>query len=212
SVPLSAAILMALFALCAFQAFLFVTTLYLQDVRGLSPLDAGLGLLPVGTLVLLLSPVAGRLVATRGPRRPLLISGGALTAAGVALLWLTPHTPLPAVVAMYLLVGVFLGLVNPPITNTAVSGMPRSMAGVAAALASSGRQTGTTLGVAVAGAIISPALGQGGASFTTTARSVWWLVVVLGVGLAAVAVASTGARAERTAERAAALFADVGSP
>jgi hypothetical protein len=48
--------------------------------------------------------------------------------------------PLPAVLAIYLLFGIFLGAVNPPITtNTAVSGMPRSMAGVAAATASVGR-------------------------------------------------------------------------
>src|SRR5262249_6390023 len=51
SVPFSAAILMALFALGAFGAFLFVTTLYLQDVRGMPALTAGLCLLPVGVLI-----------------------------------------------------------------------------------------------------------------------------------------------------------------
>jgi EmrB/QacA subfamily drug resistance transporter len=206
SVPLASAIVMALFALCGFQAFLFVTTLYLQDVRGLSPMAAGLCLLPIGSLVLLLSIVSGRLVAAHGPRRPLLVAGGALAAGGAVLLWLTPGTALPAVIAMYLLIGVFLGLVNPPITNTAVSGMPRSMAGLAAALASSGRQTGTTLGVAVAGAIIGPALGRGGVSFTSTAHSVWWMLVGLGAGLVFLTVMSTGAWADRTAQRAAALF------
>jgi predicted MFS family arabinose efflux permease len=210
SVPLSSAIVMALFGLVAFQAFLFVSTLYLQDVRGLSPLAAGLCLLPIGCLVLLLSIVSGRLVAGHGPRRPLLVASGALTAGGVALLWLTPGTALALVVAMYLLIGVFLGMVNPPITNTAVSGMPRSMAGLAAALASSGRQTGTTLGVAIAGAIVGPALGRGGVSFTDTAQSVWWLLVGLGVGLGLLTLVSTGAWADRTARRAAALFADVG--
>ena len=204
SVPLSSAIVMALFALCGFQAFLFVTTLYLQNVRGLSPMVAGLCLLPIGTAVLLLAIVSGRLVATRGPRRPLLVAGGALAAGGFALLWLTPDTALPLVIAMYVVVGVFLGLVNPPITNTAVSGMPRSMAGVAAALASSGRQTGTTLGVAIAGAIVGPALGRGGAAFTGTAHGVWWLMVGLGAGLVVLTLVSTGTRAEATARRVAA--------
>jgi MFS family permease len=199
---------MALFALCGFQAFLFVTTLYLQDVRGLSPLAAGLCLLPIGTMVLLLSPVSGRLVAAVGPRRPLLIAGVALALGGIGLLWLAPATAWSLVIAMYVPVGVFLGLVNPPITNTAVAGMPRSMAGLAASLASAGRQTGTTLGVAIAGAIIGPSLGRSAGSYTDSARGVWWMVFALGLGLAVLSWVSTGAWAARTAQRAALLFTD----
>jgi EmrB/QacA subfamily drug resistance transporter len=75
SVPFSSAILMALWALCGFGAFLFVTTQYLQDVRGMPALTAGLCLLPVGTGVVVLSPVTGRLVGARGPRLPLAVAG-----------------------------------------------------------------------------------------------------------------------------------------
>jgi EmrB/QacA subfamily drug resistance transporter len=153
SVPFSSAILMALFALCGFSAFLFVTTQYMQDVRGMSALTAGLCLLPVGVLVVVLSPITGRLVGTRGPRLPLVVAGAALALGGGASMWLGPATALPAVLASHLLFGIFLGTVNPPITNTAVSGMPPSMAGVATSLASVGRQTGTTLGVAISGTI-----------------------------------------------------------
>jgi EmrB/QacA subfamily drug resistance transporter len=209
SVPFSAAIGMALFALCAFSAFLFVTTQYLQDGRGLPALAAGLCLLPVAVPVLVLSPRTGRLVAARGPRLPLVISGIALALGGGASLWLRPSTPLPAVLSVYLLFGVFLGTVNPPITNTAISGMPRSMAGVAASLASTGRQAGTTLGVAISGTIIGPALARGGTAFTSAAHGVWWLVLGLGVALAALAIWSTGRRAAGTASRAAALFEQV---
>ena len=215
SAPFGAAIVMALMALCAFGAWLFVTTQYLQNVRGMSALTAGLCLLPVGVPVVLLSPRTGRLVATRGPRPPLVVSGTALALGGGASLWLRPATPLLAVLAVYLLFGVFLGTVNPPITNTAVSGMPRSMAGVAASLASTGRQTGTTLGVAVSGAIVGAAVASagaaasGGAAFTTAARGVWWLVLGLGVGIVVLGVLSTGRRAAGTAARAAALFEDV---
>ena len=88
SVPFSAAILLALWALCAFGAFLFVTTLYLQDVRGLPALTAGMCLLPVGLLVVALSPFTGRLVGRRGPRLPLVAAGGALALGGGASLWL----------------------------------------------------------------------------------------------------------------------------
>ena len=209
SVPFSAAIAMALWALCAFGAFLFVTTLYLQDVRGLSALAAGLCLLPVGAMVVVLSPLAGRVAGGRGPRLPLVISGAALALGGGASFWLGPATPMPAVLAAYLLFGIALGTVNPPITNSAVSGMPGSMAGVAASLASTGRQAGTTLGVAISGTIVGPALAHGGTAFTSAARGVWWLVLGLGTGILVLGLLSTGRWALDTAGRAAALFEQV---
>ncbi|GAA3192039.1 MFS transporter [Actinocorallia longicatena] len=207
SVPFSSAILMALFALCAFGAFLFVTTLYLQNVRGMSALQAGLSLLPVGALIALLSPYTGKLVGARGPRLPLVVSGTALAAGGVLSLLIEPATPLVLVLAIYLLFGVFQGTINPPITNTAVSGMPRSMAGVATSLASAGRQTGTTLGVAIAGAIVGSV--SGGTAFTDSERGVWWMVAGLGAGILLLGLISTGAWAKGTAARAAELFEEV---
>jgi EmrB/QacA subfamily drug resistance transporter len=209
SVSFSSAILMALFALCGFSAFLFVTTQYLQDVRGMSALTAGLCLLPVGVLVVVLSPLAGRLVGARGPRLPLVVAGAALALGGGVSFWLGPATPLPAVLAVYLMFGIFLGTVNPPITNTAVSGMPRSMAGVATSLASAGRQTGTTLGVAISGTIVGSALARPGAAFTSAEHGVWSLVLGLGVGILVLGLLSTGRRALETAGRAAALFEEV---
>ncbi|MCX5502199.1 MFS transporter [Streptomyces sp. NBC_00053] len=209
SVPFGSAILMALFALCGFSAFLFMTTQYLQNVRGMSALTAGLCLLPVGALVVVVSPFTGRLVGARGPRMPLVVAGCALALGGGASLRLTPDTPLPAVLAVYLLFGVFLSTVNPPITNTAVSGMPRSMAGVATSLASAGRQTGTTLGVALSGTIAGSASTDGGAAFVGAEHGVWWMVLGLGVGIAALGLLSTGRRALGTAVRAAALFEEV---
>jgi EmrB/QacA subfamily drug resistance transporter len=209
SVPFNAAIGIALCALCAFAAFLFVTTQYLQDVRGMSALSAGLCLLPVGVLVVVLSPRVGRLVGARGPRLPLVVSGTALALGGGASLWLGPATPLPAVLAIYVLFGIFLGAVNPPITNSAVSGMPRSMSGVAASLASAGRQTGTTLGVAISGAIVGSAVGRGRTAFTGAEHGVWWLALGLGAGIVALGLLSTGRWALGTAGRAAALFEEV---
>lgn len=206
SVPFSSAIVMALLALCAFGAFLFVTTLYLQSVRGMPAMAAGLSLLPVGLLIIALSPFTGRLVAARGPRLPLAVAGTALALGGAASFWLTPATPLPAVLAIYLLFGITLGMVNPPLTNTAVSGMPASMAGVAASLVSTGRQTGTTLGVAISGTLVGSSLAHGGAAFTHAEHAVWWLILALGAGTLALGLLSTGRWAHTTAARAAALF------
>jgi EmrB/QacA subfamily drug resistance transporter len=191
SVPFASAIVMALFALCGFGAFLFVTTQYLQDVRGLPSVTAGLCLLPVGLPVLVISPLAGRIVGARGPLLPLMVAGTSLALGGAASLWLGPATPLPAVLAIYLLFGVFLGAVNPPISNSAISGMPRSMAGLAGSLASTGRQAGTTLGVAISGTIIGPSLAHGGVAFTSAARGVWWTVLALGAGIVALGLIST---------------------
>jgi EmrB/QacA subfamily drug resistance transporter len=205
SVPFSSAIVMALCALCGFGAFLFVTTLYLQDVRGLSALAAGLCLLPVGLTVIVLSPFTGRIVGAQGPRLPLVVAGVALALGGGLSLFIGPATAVPALLAIYLLLGLFLGAVNPPITNTAVSGMPRSMAGVAASLASAGRQTGTTLGVAIAGTIVGSA-DFSGAAFTGAAHGVWWLLLGLGIGITALGLVSTSRRALATAARAATLF------
>jgi EmrB/QacA subfamily drug resistance transporter len=209
SVPFSSALVMAACALCGFQSFLFVTTQYLQDVRGMSALTAGLCVLPVGALVLVLSPVTGRIVARYGARPPLTAAGTALALGGLASLWLAPATPLPAVVAVYALFGVFLSTVNPPVTTTAVSGMPRSMAGVAGGLVSAGRQTGTALGAAVAGTIVGSSLTRGAAAYTSAERGVWWLVIALGVSIVALGVFSTGTRVRGTAEQAAALFEQV---
>ncbi len=111
--------------------------------------------------------------------------------------------------AIYLLFGIFMGTINPPITNSAVSGMPRSMAGVATSLASAGRQTGTTLGVAIAGTIVGSALAHGGTAFTSAEHGVWWLALGLGVGIVVLGLVSTGRWATGTASRAAAFFDEV---
>ncbi|MFG2528779.1 DHA2 family efflux MFS transporter permease subunit [Streptomyces sp. NPDC048516] len=202
SVPFSSAMVMALFALCGFGAFLFVTTQYLQDVRGLSPVAAGLCLLPVGLPVLVVAPLTGRVVGARGPLFPLVVAGMALALGGGMSLWLGPETPLPAVLAVHLLFGVFLGAVNPPITNAALSGMPRSMAGLAGSLASTGRQIGTALGVAVSGTLIGPRIAHGGRAFTGAAHRVWWMLVALGAGIVLLAAVSSSPRARATAVRA----------
>ncbi|MFC6879559.1 MFS transporter [Actinomadura yumaensis] len=212
SVPFSSAILTAVWALCGFNAFLFLTTQYLQDVRGMPALTAGLCLLPVGALVVVLSPFTGRMVGARGPRLPLAVAGTALALGGGASFWLGPDTPLPGVLAVYVLFGVFLATINPPITNTAVSGMPRSMAGVAASLSSAGRQIGTTLGVAIAGTIVGSVPASDGAAFTRAERGVWGLVLALGIGVLALGLLSTGRWASSTAARAAALFEEVERP
>src|SRR5262249_21128751 len=75
SAPFSGATLIAISAFAAMGGFLFLNTLYLQDVRGLSALHAGLYTLPLAAVIGLSAPLSGRIISHRGPRLPLLISG-----------------------------------------------------------------------------------------------------------------------------------------
>jgi EmrB/QacA subfamily drug resistance transporter len=206
SAPFSGASATAVCAFMGLGGFLFLNTLYLQDVRGLSPLDAGLYTLPLALVTFVIAPLSGRLVASRGAR-PSLIGGSlAFIASAAILTQLTAHTSFAVLIASYMLFGLGFGLVNPPITNTAVSGMPPSQAGVAAAVASTSRQVGGTLGVAVLGALAGGGItGAIGPSFAADTHSSWWVLVGLGVVLLVLAFFSTtdwaSGTARRTAER-----------
>ncbi len=151
SVPFSSATVIAVAAFAALGGFLFLNTLYLQDVRGLSALQAGVDTLPMAAMTMLLSPISGRLVGRRGARIPLLVAGVGLTVSCLMLVGLSATTPFTWLFTAYVVFGIGFGFVNAPITNAAVSGMPRAQAGVAAAIASTSRQIGSTLGVAVVG-------------------------------------------------------------
>lgn len=155
SPPFSGAASIATLAFLVLAGFLFLNTLYLQDVRGYSALAAGVATLPATIVIAVVAPVSGRLVAARGTRLPLTGAGILLAAGAVILAADRPHSPYVLLAAGYLLLGLGFGLVNPPITNTAVTGMPASQAGVAAAVASTSRQTGNVLGVAIVGSLVT---------------------------------------------------------
>jgi EmrB/QacA subfamily drug resistance transporter len=202
SVPFSGATVIAVSAFAALGGFLFLNTLYLQDVRGYSPLHAGLYMLPLAAMTVLLAPLSGRIVATRGPRLPIVLGGITTVAGGLMLTRVTADTPASWLIASYLVFGIGAGMVNPPITNTAVSGMPVSQAGVAAGIASTSRQVGTALGVAIAGsAVLSVLHGSLRAGFTDASRVGWWIITGCGVAILLVGLVSTGRWARATAQR-----------
>jgi EmrB/QacA subfamily drug resistance transporter len=204
SAPFSGATVIAVSAFAAFSGFLLVNTLYLQGVRGYSALDAGLCTLPLAAAALVCSPLSARLLSSRGPRIPLFIAGGCMTASALVLTTLAASTPLALLLAVYAVFGVGFGFVNPPITYTAVSGMPNAQAGVAAAVASTSRQVGQALGVAVMGSILGAAVGGAiGTHLTGASHPAWWVVAGCGVSVFAMGAASTGSWAKRTARRSA---------
>ena len=202
SAPLAGATMIAVCAFAALAGFLFVNTLYLQEVRGLSALLAGLYTLPMATMAIILAPLAGRLVGTRGPRLPLIIAGIAMTASGLQLTRLSAHTPVLALLAAYVVFGIGFGMVNTPITNTAVAGLPRAQAGVAAALASTSRQVGQSLGVAVIGSVVTAGIQGSLREHLAPASHIgWWVVTGCGAAILVLGILTTGRWAVGTAAR-----------
>jgi EmrB/QacA subfamily drug resistance transporter len=207
SIPFSGAALIALAAFAALGGFLFLNTLYLQEIRGFSALKAGLCTLPLAVPILICAPLSGRLVAKNQARVALLIGGCGI---GVGALLLTPlraDTSLGLLFVAYAAFGIGFGMVNPPITNAAVAGMPPAQAGVAAAIASTSRQVGTTLGVAIVGAAASSAVsGAVSKGFVQNSHTGWWIIVFCGAAVAALGIFSTTARATSTAKQVSARF------
>ena len=149
----SGAAAIAVMAFVILTGFVFLNTLYLQEVRGATPLQAGLYTLPATGLIFLVAPVSGQLTGRIGARLPLALAGAFFFASMAMLLYATPTVPYSYLLVAYALLGIGSGLVNAPITNAAVSGMPPERAGAASAVASTARNVGSVLGVALLGSI-----------------------------------------------------------
>ncbi len=198
--PLSLGLGISVIGLATMAGFLFLTGLQLQVLRGLSPLQTALCLLPVAIATIVLAPIAGRLTGRRGPRTPLVIAGLGFSIGSVVLLITSPAGPLPLLLLASLCFGIGFGMVNAPITTVILAGLPRSRVGVASALGSTGRQTGQAIGVAVFGAIATVTAGgsvQHGLS--AAAPLAWTITGVAGALIAALAIIATTRTAQARA-------------
>lgn len=154
---------------------LFVITLYLQQLRGYSPLLAGLALLPQMGVLTLGSALSGRMSARAGPRRPML-AGLGIGAAGLFLLaGIGPSTPYALLVVPFVLSGLGMSLTMPAATTAVIEAAPAERAGLAGGTINAARQAGGLLGIALMGSLVSAhgrfsgdshaALAVGGAAF-----------------------------------------------
>jgi EmrB/QacA subfamily drug resistance transporter len=201
SAPFAGATMIAVSAFAALGGFLFLNTLYLQDVRGLSALDAGLYTLPLAGMTLIFAPISGRLVGSHGPRLPLIAAGITMTISSVMLTNLSASTSIAWLFAAYTIFGFGFGVVNAPITNTAVSGLPREQAGVASAFASTSRQIGQSLGVAVVGsAAVARVVGNFRTGFAQASHVGWWTIAGCSLMVLILGVTTTSRWAKGTAE------------
>lgn len=205
SVPFSSAVLLGVCAFGALSAMLFLNALYLQQVRGFSAFRTGLYTLPMAAMLTVTAPFSGRLVGAHGPQPSLFISGAAFLLSALVFIPLSATTPLGLLLVAYMLFGIGLGMINPAISNSAVAGMPLSQAGVAAALASTGRQVGAALGVAIAGTVVG-VCGAHSAQFSQATHPVWWGIAVAGVVILLLASVSNTRWSRASVERVAFLF------
>jgi EmrB/QacA subfamily drug resistance transporter len=135
-----------------FAMFLYLT-LYIQDVLGYGALQAGLRFLPVTLVSFAVAPVAGRL-SVRVPVRLLLGVGLLLIAGGLlAMTAITPSSGWTTLIPGFILAGVGIGMVNPPLASTAIGVVHYSRSGMASGINSTFRQVGIATGIAGLGAV-----------------------------------------------------------
>ncbi|MGC4933394.1 DHA2 family efflux MFS transporter permease subunit [Gordonia sp. DT30] len=199
SVPFSAATIIAVCAFASWGAFLFLMSLYLQELRGLSAIETGAMLLPPAVAVLILSPLSGRAVGRFGTRPSLVLAGVAMLISSALMTTIEADTSLLVIAIIFAVFGVGFGAINPPITNSAVSGMPRSRAGAASAVASTSRQVGVSVGVALAGSITGVAAAGIGPDFASAMHPMWILVVIFSAVILVLGVVSSTGWGRRTA-------------
>jgi EmrB/QacA subfamily drug resistance transporter len=143
-----------------FAMFLYLT-LYIQDVLGYSPFQAGLRFLPTTLLSFIVAPIAGRL-SVRVPVRLLLGSGLALIGLGLlAMTTIDAASTWTVLIPGFILAGAGVGLVNPPLASTAIGVVPQERSGMASGINSTFRQVGIATGIAGLGAVFQHSVTQG---------------------------------------------------
>ncbi|OUD01917.1 MFS transporter [Streptomyces swartbergensis] len=155
SVPLSAGVVLMILMAIAFMGGLFFVTFYLQNVHGMSPIDAGLHLLPLTGMMIVGSPLAGAMITKVGPRIPL-AGGMALTAIAMyGMSTLETDTGSAIMSVWFALLGLGLAPVMVGATEVIVGNAPMELSGVAGGLQQAAMQIGGSLGTAVLGAVMA---------------------------------------------------------
>jgi EmrB/QacA subfamily drug resistance transporter len=155
SVALSAGVVLMVLMAIAFMGGLFFVTFYLQNVHGMSPIDAGLHLLPLTGMMIVGSPLAGALITKLGPRIPL---AGGMLATAVAMYGMSTleaGTGSAAMSLWFALLGLGLAPVMVGATEVIVGNAPMELSGVAGGLQQAAMQIGGSLGTAVLGAVMA---------------------------------------------------------
>jgi EmrB/QacA subfamily drug resistance transporter len=154
----SASVTVTFFSL---SGFIFLITQYFQVLRGFSPFSTGARILPVAGSIAVGSVVGG-LLAPRIGTRTVVVSG--LVSFGTAMAWIAgsidTNTPYwVTIVAQMLLMGLGIGLISTPATESIMLVLPPARAGIGSAVNDATRELGSTLGVAIIGSLFSSVFG-----------------------------------------------------
>jgi EmrB/QacA subfamily drug resistance transporter len=192
--------LVALIVTFAMLAQFFFIALYMQNILGLSPLEAGVRFLPATLMIVAIAPIAGRMTDRVGPRW---LIGAGLTLVSISLYWLTTidiSTTYADIWPSFVLMGIGMALVMSPMSTAAMNAVHVAKAGVASGILSMNRMIGGSLGVAVIGAVFqaqAPAGSKDPVAFVHAFSSAMWVATAVAAGGAVVAVALLRGRVER---------------
>ncbi|MFI6743042.1 MFS transporter [Nonomuraea sp. NPDC050451] len=154
SIPVTAAMTLLLLTTGGMFGALFVATFLLQDVRGLTPLAAGLRVLPLTVLMVLGAPLAGVVLRRYGPRR-VAVAGSALVTLGILGMSRLTSTDAWAVSGVcFALLGAGFATVMVTATGTVVGDAPAGYAGVVGGLKQTAMNIGPTLGIGIAAGLM----------------------------------------------------------
>ncbi|WP_405658641.1 MFS transporter [Streptomyces sp. NBC_01166] len=166
----------------AYYGGVFVFSLYLQQERGQSALQAGVLFIPMTALVAVVNLASARLAARFGPRVPMVAGQLVGTVGLLTLLTVGGHTGMWVVAALMVPVGLGGALAVPALTAMLLDVVPADRAGTAGAVLNTARQVGGAIAVAVYGALLT-----GAHTFLAGMR---WSVLLAAAGLAATAAAT----------------------
>jgi EmrB/QacA subfamily drug resistance transporter len=136
----------------------FFLSLYLQNVRGFSPVQAGIRLFPFTVMILIIAPIAGRL-SDRFGSRWFMTFGTATLALGLALMTRTQpdSSYLTVILPAMLVMGAGMASTMAPMTAAVMGSVPVQRAGVASAATNTSRELGGVFGIALLGAVVTSA-------------------------------------------------------
>ncbi len=180
SMPFSLANVIAVLAFASLATFLYLNSLYLQQLRGFSAFRTGIILLPLAICSVIWGPINGRILSRKGSRIPLMVAGFGFTLTGLMLTVTDASTSLIWLALAYGLMGIANAAVGAPITYMAISGMPAAKTSLAAGISSTSRQIGQTLGVAITGMMMSRVQEGNLTSLGSAIIQGWWIMGLYG--------------------------------
>ena len=137
----------------AMLGMFFFMALYIQNILGYSPLEAGVRFLPTTLVIMVVAPVAGRMTDRIGARVPI-VAGLAIVAVSLFMqAQISETSGFGPLLVPFILMGLGIGLTMSPMSTAAMNAVHVTKSGLASGLLSMSRMVGGTFGVAVLGAI-----------------------------------------------------------